>query len=281
MKGQIALNKLQEFISIVNSKLGTGYVFGGQNDQPLTKAALSALVNKFGKSRYYFSNYSAEKWLGKEYYDCSGLIVYTLRRIGLISQDADYTAQAIYSKLCTAIQKSELRTGDLCFKKSAGGIYHVGIYMGNNRITHARGTFYGVVNTTLFSSFTTFGRLNFFAGQFPEVNVTIENSIKKVLASTEVYEQPYEKANVIGRCKAGSLIFVDGITDNSWYMVNLDGKKGYVQLDKLKDYDELLNAVTLLSNKTGISKDYWYKQAGIIKYLDICFIKIANGFESK
>lgn len=281
MKGQIELNKLQEFIGIINSKLGAGYVYGGQNDQLLTKAELDTLVNKYGKAHYYFSNYSAERWLGKEYYDCSGLIVYTLRKMKLIPQDADYTAQAICSKLCTAITKNELRAGDLCFKKTSGGIDHVGIYMGNSRVTHARGTFYGVVNTALFSSFNTFGRLNLFANQYPEVKVTIQESIKKVLTSTDVYEQPYEKTAIIGKLTAGSLVFVEGVTDNSWYLTDIEGKKGYVQLIKLKNYDELLNAVTFLSEKTGISKGYWYKKAGNVKNLDICFIKIAEGFGYK
>ncbi|MHB8061323.1 MAG: C40 family peptidase [Ruminiclostridium sp.] len=157
------MDKLQEFIAIANSKLGCGYVYGGQNDQPLTIEALKVLVKRFGRSHYYFTNYSAEKWIGKEYYDCSGLLVYTLRKLGLILKNADYTTQGIFSKLCTPITQSQLRAGDLCFKKTTEGMVHVGIYMGDNRVTHARGTFYGVVNTTLFSSFNTFGRLDFFA----------------------------------------------------------------------------------------------------------------------
>lgn len=272
------MNKLQEFIGIVNSKLGSGYVYGGQNSEPLTKEALAILVNKFGRSRYYFSNYSAERWLGKEYYDCSGLIVYTLRKMSLIAKSADYSAQSIFSKLCKVITKNELRVGDLCFKKTKGVIDHVGIYMGNNRVTHARGTFYGVVNTSLFSSFNAFGRLNFFAKESQEVKVTIENSIKKVLATTDVYEQPYEKSKIIGKVEVGSLINVEGTTDNSWYLVTLGEKKGYVPFTKLQNYDELLNALAFLSKNTGISDVYWYKQVINVKHLDMCFIKIAKGF---
>lgn len=156
------MNKLQEFVTIANSKLGCGYVYGGQSDQPLTIDALEVLVKRFGKSHYYFTNYSAKRWIGKEYYDCSGLIVYTLRKLGLILKNEDYTTQNIFFKLCTPITQNQLGIGDLCFSKTSSGIVHAGIYMGNNRVTHARGTFYGVVNTTLFSSFNTFGRLTFF-----------------------------------------------------------------------------------------------------------------------
>ncbi len=272
------MNRLQEFISIANSKIGSGYVYGGQNNTPLTRENLSKLVEKYGRSHYYFSNYSAERWLGKEYYDCSGLIVYTLQRMGLIPLNFDYTANDIYIKLCKKIPKSELRAGDLCFEKTNSGIIHVGVYMGNDRVTHARGTYYGVVNTQLFSSFNLFGRLKFFANQFPEVKVTFMNLTKKVAMDTIVFEQPYEESASIGKLVKGKLAVVEGITDNSWYLVNVDGKKGYVQLSALSDYDELLEALDFISKKTGISKEYWYKHATDLKWLDTCFIKIAKGF---
>lgn len=170
MEGCVGLNNLQEFIAIVNSKLGEGYVYGGQNEEPLTQADLEILIKKFGRDQYYFSNYSAEKWLGREYYDCSGLIVYALRKMGLILKKSDFTAQSLYKKLCLPITKDELRAGDLCFKKTNDGIVHVGIYIGDKRVTQARGTFYGVVNTTLFNTFNLFGRIKFFEKGFGEYN---------------------------------------------------------------------------------------------------------------
>lgn len=278
MEGCIDLNKLQEFIGIVNSKIGEGYAYGGQNDDPLTKDVLAKLVKKFGRNHYYFSNYSAERWLGKEYYDCSGLIVYTLRKMKLITNTMDYSAQNIYTKLCTAITADQLRTGDLCFNKTTSGIIHVGIYMGNNRVTHARSTFYGVVNTLLFTSFNTFGRLEFFANNYPEVKVTLEKSIKKVVTASAVFEQPYELSESISKLAVGDLVNVEGITDNSWYLISINGKKGYVPLAMLRNYDELVFALEFLSKKTGISKEYWYKQANSVKWLDVCFIAIAKSF---
>lgn len=272
------MNRLQEFISIINSKIGSGYVYGGQNNKPLTKEELSKLVEKFGRSHYYFSNYSAERWLGKEYYDCSGLIVYSLHKMGLIPLNFDYTANDIYIELCKKIPKSELRAGDICFEKTKSGIIHVGVYMGNDRVTHARGTYYGVVNTPLFSSFNLFGRFKFFANQFPEVKVNFMNLTKKVAMDTNVFEQPYEEAATIGKLVKGKLAVVEGLTDNSWYLVNINGKRGYVELSALSDYDELLEAVDFLSKKTGISKEYWYKHATDLKWLDSCFIRIAKGF---
>lgn len=206
---------IEKLIDLVNSKIGCGYVFGGQNDKPLTKEALASLVKIFGRSHYYFSNYSAERWLGKEYYDCSGLIVYALQKMGLIPVNADYTADSMFNLLCIPINKAELKAGDLCFNKTSSGIVHVGVYMGDNRVTHARGTFYGVVNTALFESFNSFGRLKYFKDELE------------------------------------------------------------------KPADELKEALLFLSTKSGINKEVWYKTAKVVKYLDKCFIMIANAFKKE
>ncbi len=272
------MNKLREFIALINSKIGSGYVYGGQNSTPLTMEALNRLVKTYGRNHYYYSNYSAERWLGKEYYDCSGLIVYALQKIGLVPMNFDYTSNDIYVKLCKKIPKSELRAGDLCFQKTDSGIVHVGVYMDNNRVTHARGTYYGVVNTELFSSFNLFGRLKFFENVVPDFKITFINEIKKVVIDTNVYEQPYEQSASIGKLAKGKLITVEGKTDNNWYLVGIDNKKGYVQFSALKDYDELLEALEFLSVKSGISKEYWYNHAKDLKWLDVCFVKIAKGF---
>jgi cell wall-associated NlpC family hydrolase len=176
------LSQLEHFVYVTNSKLGTGYVYGGQSEQPLTREVLGALVKQFGKEHYYFSNCSAEKWLGKEYYDSSGLIVNSLRRMGLIPINSDYSADMIYNQLCAPITKNQLKAGDLCFNNT-NGITHVGMYMGNGRVIHARGTFYGVVNTQLFDSFNTFGRLKFFQNETDEAKITFAQSQKRVLAA--------------------------------------------------------------------------------------------------
>ena len=77
----------------------------------------------------------------------------------------DYTALGLYSHMCNPISKDKLRPGDLCFRR-ASTIEHVGVYIGNNRVIHARGSFYGVVETALFDSFNLFGRLKCLEGEF-------------------------------------------------------------------------------------------------------------------
>ena len=150
----------KKFLELIRSKLGCGYVYGAQGEV-MTKDLLNTLVNRFGRSHYYFDGYSAEKWLGKECYDCSGLIVWALEQLGLIR--TDLTADGLY-QLCEPVQKSKLEVGDLVFYQNSNGYKtHVGVYIGNGRVIHARGTAYGVVETELFASFTAFGRLKVFS----------------------------------------------------------------------------------------------------------------------
>ncbi len=272
------MNKLQEFVSVINSKIGCGYVYGGQNAEPLTKEALAALVKKFGRSKYYYSGYSAEKWLGKEYYDCSGLIVYTLRKLGIIQKTADYTSQGIYSALCTPITKKQLKTGDICFRNTSAGIIHCGVYMGNNKVTQARGTSYGVVNTNLFDSFNVFGRLKYFAGDTSDIKITFENSTKNIVEAAYAYELPDKASKSIGSLKPGSAVNIAAVMNGSWYLVNLNGKMGYVDAEAFTNHAELRKALEFLSLKSEIDMEYWYNQAINTKWLDLCFIKIARGF---
>ncbi len=273
------MNKLQEFLAIVNSKIGAGYVYGGQSGEPLTREALAKLVNTFGRSNYYYSNYSAEKWIGYQYFDCSGLIVYTLRRMGLIPMIADYSAQSIFSVLCSPVSKSQLRPGDICFRNTdTNGIVHCGIYTGNDRLTHARGTFYGVVSTQLFDSFNTFGRLKYFTGEYNDTKITFEQSVKTVPADTNIYDLPDEASAVLTKLKSGGTANIKAILSGNWYLVSLTGKMGYIKLKTLTDNDELKKALEFISQKSGIDKTYWYNQAMNTKWLDVCFIRIAEGF---
>jgi len=155
------LNRNEKFLSIIAPKVGCGYVFGSQGET-MTKERLSQLVKTFGRDHYYGTDKNADIWLGKQCFDCSGLIVWTLIQMGLLKKTEDYTANSLFSSLCKPVDKASLKAGDLCFVKSAGAksIEHVGVYMGDGQVVHARGTKYGVVKTAVLPYFNVFGRVN-------------------------------------------------------------------------------------------------------------------------
>jgi len=148
---------VREFLDLIISKIGCGYVWGSQGEI-LTKELLNKLIGIHGKSHYYFANFSVEKWIGFQVFDCSGLQVWALQQLGILNNSQDYTASGLYYNLCNPIKKEELKAGDLVFSGDSN-ITHVGVYISNNKIIHARGSFYGVVETALFDSFNKFGRL--------------------------------------------------------------------------------------------------------------------------
>lgn len=130
-------------------KVGCGYVWGSQGEM-CTRELLNKMVNTFGTKHYYFEGFSAEKWLGKQVFDCSGLIVWAGNLLGIIK--GDHTAAGLYN-LCDKITNPV--AGDLCFNDR---LTHVGIYAGNGKYLHAKGTRDGVVLTDKYN-FVKFGRL--------------------------------------------------------------------------------------------------------------------------
>lgn len=83
-------------------KVGCGYVWGSQGEM-CTREFLNKMINTFGTKHYYFEGFSAEKWLGKQVFDCSGLIVWAGNLLGIIK--GDYTAAGLYN-LCDKVTKS-------------------------------------------------------------------------------------------------------------------------------------------------------------------------------
>lgn len=151
---------ISDFTGLITSKVGCGYVYGGQGEI-LTQERLDQLVKQFGKDHYYGTDKNAAIWIGKQCFDCSGLVVWVLQQMNILKANEDYPAQGIYENLCIPSTRESLQSGDLCFVNGSvkGRIDHVGIYVGNNEVVHARGTKYGVVKTGVLPYFGLFGRL--------------------------------------------------------------------------------------------------------------------------
>ena len=102
----------------------------------------------------------AYKQLGKPYvwgtrgprsFDCSGLTSYLYRQAYGISISSSSRAQASYGH---KVSKSNLKKGDLMFfATGGGGISHVGIYVGNNKLIHASTPSTGVILSDINSSY--------------------------------------------------------------------------------------------------------------------------------
>ena len=65
--------------------------------------------------------------------------------------------------MCTRVTRAELRPGDLLFRSRNGDMYHVGVYVGRDRVIEAKGRDDGVVLRGIDASgagyWNNFGRL--------------------------------------------------------------------------------------------------------------------------
>jgi cell wall-associated NlpC family hydrolase len=172
------MNKLLE---LVKPKLGCGYVWGTQGEV-LTPGLLARLKHDFGTEHYDLADGTkASKWMNQQVFDCSGLIVWALRKLQLVVPDFDATAAELFG-MCTPIGLQEIRPGDLVFRKTNSAIVHVGVYLADGHTIEAQGTALGVVIGDA-ASFNMFGRLNF--------NLeTATNPITKGLLARQAIKDP-------------------------------------------------------------------------------------------
>lgn len=145
---------IQQFISYLGEHIGDAYVWGARG-QCLTDMSDPErwIRNKETSSTnteraMRFIAKSAKKPLYA--FDCSGLICGFLMAKGLSGR---VNSRTMYAK-SKRIHRDELQPGDLVFRyrdkdKSGGGtykyIYHVGVYVGNDKVIESKGRDDGVV----------------------------------------------------------------------------------------------------------------------------------------
>ena len=137
--------KQKEIIDWLLSKKGSGYAFGSSG-QRLTKKLYEELRRRFGKD---FKN-STKKWMYKEGYDCSGLVMKALEKIGVKLPHGATSAW----KNGDWKEKGDIKhmpSNQVCvlYRRGKDGMVHTGIYLGNGKVIEAKGADYGVVETSL------------------------------------------------------------------------------------------------------------------------------------
>ncbi|MDU1832122.1 MAG: cell wall-binding repeat-containing protein [Finegoldia sp.] len=178
-------NSVESFFKQNKSKIMHTMVFGGKNTidnfvvngikdllagkSLQAKPKVDALVNLPKKQEQQVQEETnkldkivnlAYKQLGKPYvwgthgprsFDCSGLTSYLYKQVYGIGISTSSRAQASYGY---KVSKSNLKKGDLMFfATGGGGISHVGIYVGNNKLIHASTPSTGVILSDINSSY--------------------------------------------------------------------------------------------------------------------------------
>ena len=137
--------KQKDVIDWVLSKKGSGYAFGSSG-QRLTKKLYEELRRKYGKN---FNN-NTKKWLYKEVYDSAGLVKKAFEQAGI---KLPHGATSSW-KNGDWKEKGDIKhmpSNQVCvlYRRGSDGMVHSGIYLGNGKVIEAKGSAYGVVETSL------------------------------------------------------------------------------------------------------------------------------------
>ena len=151
---QMKSDKASEVVAFAKSKLGCGYVWSGEG-QVLTESNMKQFHSQYPD---HVDTSIVKKWLGKEVYDCSGLVMKALQKVGI----SIYHNCEIAWKSGIWASKGEIKSypkSKVCivYKYSNGKMTHTGISLGNGKFIHAKGSQYGVVEETMPGTWTHWG----------------------------------------------------------------------------------------------------------------------------
>ena len=158
---------VNDFIKLLNAQVDTAiYVWGGDGEDlcqmldPIKWiSGMEDSASDYKRSVNLFEKRLAEGKNPIRAFDCSGLIYWALKILGIITKDI--SSRGLFKK-CREIEAADLVRGDLVFiyDDDAGKIVHVGAYVGDGYVIDARGRDVGVVRTKLADrKFNRFGRL--------------------------------------------------------------------------------------------------------------------------
>ena len=173
---------LKQFIELLELEVKNHsiYVWGaqGQTGKAITEAWIKSRESDTTDEKRAIAFWQKQVKAGYgdvlKAFDCSGLGIYSLQKLGIIK--VDMTANGLKGK-CTILSKSELKKGDWVFKtyksgKDKGKAYHIGYIVDDAlNVIEAQGRDLGVVKRPLSKGgWNTYGRPSYFKD---EIEVTI------------------------------------------------------------------------------------------------------------
>ena len=232
-------NIISEFIVWLKKQVGCIYVWGGQGETNITEAWIRSMEDTRENAERAIAFWKKRVQEGRAdlaAFDCSGLITEFLLNKDIIQ--SDMTSRGLYA-ICEGISRSDLTAGDLVFRHNGESIYHVGVYIGGNRVIHARGRDYGVVEETLDNNgveyWNRFGRLkSLFNAQNPGGTAASEYP-KAVEYTGATYvnlrstPDSSKNDNVIGRVSSGDAALQLGKASGDWCEVIVRTGSGFLR----------------------------------------------------
>lgn len=156
-------------------------------------------------------------------FDCSGLIFWALKTLGLIDKDA--SSRGLY-RLCKPIKESEMQRGDLVFHDDGKQIVHVGAWVTGGYQIESMGRDVGVVVDKRKSGYwTKFGRYE----KLQEDPQPTEQTVYVKGENVRVREGDNAETKKLGTAHRGDTFPLLGVSEaTGWYNIPYNGSTGFI-----------------------------------------------------
>lgn len=222
---------IEEFEKLLEGQVGRGiYVWGGNGENLSEMKDPEAWIRDKETSETNAARairlYRQRKALGvKEIraFDCSGLVYWALKTLGLIEHDA--SSRGLY-KLCTPIDEHELKPGDLVFHDDGTQIVHVGAWVTGGNQIEARGRDVGVVlNKRKTGYWNRFGRYE----KLQEDPQPTKKTVYVKGENVRVREGDNAETKKLGTAHWGDTFPLLGVSEaTGWYRIPYGSGEGYI-----------------------------------------------------
>ncbi len=216
----------QAFLNLLKGQIGCGiYVWGG-NGEPLTDMGdpigwierRETSCENAARAAALFRKRMSEGVETIRAFDCSGLVYWALKTLGLLKTDV--SSRGLYA-LCERIEECALMPGDLVFHHDGTQIVHVGVYDGDAEI-ECRGRDFGVVRNRRSP-----GYWNRF-GRFPAFVSKVVDTVVIKGGSVRVRTGDGTETRCIGIVHRGETYPLLGRGESGWYRIAWRGTEAYV-----------------------------------------------------
>lgn len=214
-----------------------GYIWGAHGEK--CTPAMRAEWARRAPDQATMINGTGAKWDGMYCWDCSGIFRGLTRELGTYVSGG---ATTIFNKRC--VRTGRLATmpdmrGVAVFRAKAGSdtqMAHVGFYMGNGIVIHAKGTAYGVVREDISKhAWTHWGAVEYIAydGDIQEeeeqpMNVLYEATVvTKTDANINLWSSSAKTKSMIKVPKGDTVEVLDATAPKGWVYARYRGVTGY------------------------------------------------------
>jgi hypothetical protein len=260
--GSVALPLASALTAFALETVGGGYIYGASGQ--------TCTINfRYGRASIYPDMSElilglGRQWDGRPVYDCIGLVKAFAAResvdTSLLTRNEITTKSAfrLWVSESGSIIGATLQPGMLLFRLEGDSPVHVGIYVGDGRVVHARGTRWGVVEEAVPAAFTHWALLKWIYYNLPpdDIPAVAEPFLKagdKAIVQTDdalpvpvspVEYTPGSKRPSIGKFADGAVLTVLAVVNDVCRLAEGIGTnglmlRGYVRLVDLRPAEDL------------------------------------------